>query len=302
MLKNIIIILLLIIVKNAFSQELNCRVQVMSQQIQGTNKSVFQDMQKSIYEFMNNTKWTNNVFGVEERIECNILINISKQISVDQFEGYMQITSNRPVYNTNLNTIMINYRDGDIKFTYAEFQPLLFNENASNTNLVSLLAYYAYLIIGFDYDSFSLNGGDPYFAKASKIVDNMQNSTEKGWKSFESQKNRYWIIHNILDDAYSPIREFEYKYHRLGLDVMSKKLTEGRSEIAESLKLLQKVYRKKPDPFMPYYKIVIESKSDEFVNIFSGSFSEEKARVVNILKEIDPANSSKYQKIMTTQN
>jgi len=268
----------------------------------GTNKSVFQDMQKTIYEFMNNTKWTNNVFGVEERIECNILINISKQISVDQFEGYMQITSNRPVYNTNINTIMINYRDNDIKFSYAEFQPLLFNENSSNTNLVSLLAYYAYLIIGFDYDSFSLNGGDPYFAKASKIVDNMQNATEKGWKSFESQKNRYWIIHNILDDAYSPLREFEYKYHRLGLDVMSKKLTEGRAEIAEDLKLLQKVYRKKPDPFMPYYKIVIESKSDEFANIFSGSFAEEKARAVNILKEIDPANSSKYQKIMTSQN
>lgn len=273
----------------------------MSQQIQGTNKSVYDDMQKTIYEFMNNTKWTNNVFGVEERIECNILINISKQISVDQFEGYMQITSNRPIYNTNINTIMLNYKDIDVKFSYAEFQPLLFNENTTNTNLVALLAYYAYMIIGFDYDSYSLNGGDPYFAKANKIVDNMQNANEKGWKSFESQKNRYWIVNNILDDTYSPLREFEYKYHRLGLDVMSKKLTDGRAEIAEDLKLMQAVYRKKPDPFMPYFKLVLESKSDEFVNIFSESPPEEKARVVNILKEIDPVNSSKYQKIMVTQ-
>ncbi len=270
----------------------------MSQQIQGTNKTVYENMQKDIYEFMNNTKWTNNVFIVEERIECNIMINITKQISIDEFDGYMQITSNRPVHNTNLNTIIFNYKDKDVHFNYVEFQSLLFNENSANPNLTALLAYYAYVVIGMDYDSFSLEGGSEYFSKAEKIVSNMQNAREKGWKSFESQKNRYWMVNNILDDNYSQIREFMYNYHRLGLDKMSAKLNEGRAETLESLKLLQKVFRAKPSPFMPYFKVVLEAKSDEFSKVFSESFIEEKARAVNILKEIDPSNSAKYQRIM----
>jgi len=256
-------------------------------------------MQKDLYEFLNNRKWTDNVFSNDERIECTILINLTEQVSVDEFKGTMQIQSNRPIFNTNFNSVLLNYKDNDIDFHYVEFQTMEFTENSNLSNLTSLLAYYAYLIIGLDYDTFSPEGGTPYFQKAEKIVTNAQNATEKGWKSFEGQKNRYWVIENILNSKYGPVRDFYYHYHRLGMDIMADKAADGRSEIAEDLKLLQKVFREKPSQFMNYLQMVFDAKSDEFVNVFSESFPDEKTRVCAILKEIDPANSTKYQKIMT---
>lgn len=282
-----------------FGQELNCRIQVVSQQIQSSNKRIFESMQKDLYEFLNNRKWTDNVFSNDERIECTILINLTEQISADEYKGTMQIQSNRPVFNSNFNSVLLNYKDNDIQFRYVEFQPMEFNENSSVSNLTSLLAYYAYLIIGLDYDSFSPDGGTPFFQKAEKIVTNAQNTTEKGWKSFEGQKNRYWLIENILNSKYGPVRDFYYRYHRLGMDIMAEKSADGRIEIAEDFKLLQKVFREKPSQFMNYLQVVFDAKSDEFVNVFSESFPDEKIRVNVILKEIDPANSTKYQKIIT---
>lgn len=282
-----------------FGQELNCRIQVVSQQIQSSNKHIFESMQKDLYEFINNRKWTENVFSNDERIECNILINLTEQISTDEYKGTMQIQSNRPVFNSNFNSVLFNYKDNDIQFNYVEFQPMEFNENSSLSSLTSLLAYYSYIIIGLDYDSFSPEGGTPYFQKAEKIVTNAQNLTQKGWKSFEGQKNRYWLIENIMNSKYGPVRDFYYKYHRLGLDVMNEKPADGRAEIAEDLKLLQKVYREKPSQFMNFLQIVFDAKADEFVNVFSESFPDEKARVNTLLKEIDPANSTKYQKIIS---
>jgi hypothetical protein len=282
-----------------FGQEMNCRIQVVSQSIQSSNKHIFESMQKDLYEFINNKKWTENVFSNDERIECNILINLTEQISSDEYKGTMQIQSNRPVFNSNFNSVLFNYKDNEIQFNYVEFQPMEFNENSSLSNLTSLLAYYTYIIIGLDYDSFSPEGGTPYFQKAEKIVTNAQNLTQKGWKSFEGQKNRYWLIENIMNSKYGPVREFYYKYHRLGLDVMSEKPADGRAEIAEDLKLLQKVYREKPSQFMNFLQIVFDAKADEFVNVFSESFPDEKARVNALLKEIDPANSTKYQKIIS---
>jgi hypothetical protein len=280
-------------------QELKCNIQIVSQQIQGTNKQVFQTMQTAIYEFMNNTVWTNHVYNIDERIECNMMFNITEQLSADEFKGTLQIQSRRPVFNTNYNTVMLNYMDNNIHFRYVEFEPLEFDETKHLSNLTSLLAYYAYIIIGLDYDSFSLMGGSPYFRKAENIVNNAQNAREAGWKSFETtdHKNRYWLINDIVDNKYSPIREFMYRYHRHGLDVMDEKVVEGRTVIAESLEGLQKIYREKPDPFLHLLRIVLDAKADEFVNIFSQSFTEEKNRVLTILNEIDPSNSPKYQKI-----
>lgn len=300
MFKYIVILLFVFFVGglSVSSQELNCRVQIFSQQIQTSNKHIFESMQKDIYEFMNNRKWTDHVYSYDERIECSILINLTEQISADQFRGTIQIQSIRPIYNTNYNSVMLNLKDNDVQFTYQEFQSLEFNENTANPNLVSLLAYYAYIILGFDYDSYSLMGGTPFFQKAEKIVQNSQNLQEKGWKAFESQKNRYWLIENILSSKYAPIREFIYKYHRLGLDIMSEKQAEGRAQIAEALQLLQKVYREKPNPYMMFLQIVLEAKSDELIQVFSESFPDEKSRVVAILKEIDPTNASKYQRIL----
>lgn len=283
------------------AQELNCRIQVSSQSIQSSNKRVFESMQKDLYEFLNNRKWTDNVFSTDERIECNILINLTDQISSDEYKGTIQIQSNRPVFNSNYNSVMLNYKDNDLQFRYVEFQSMEFSENSHMSNLTSILAFYAYVIIGLDYDAFSLDGGTAYFQRAEKIVTNAQTAQEKGWKSFDSQKNRYWLIENILNPKYGSIREFYYRYHKNGLDVMAEKSADGRASIAEDLKLLQKVYREKPSAFMTFLQVAIDAKSDELVNVFSESYPEERTRVNNLLKEIDPTNSGKYQKILTPE-
>jgi hypothetical protein len=299
MVRILFIFSFIIVGLSLYSQELNCRIQVVSQQIQTSNTHIFESMQKDLHEFMNNHKWTDHIYTYDERIECTILINLTEQISADQYKGTLQIQSIRPVFNSNYNSVMLNLKDNDIQFNYVEFQSLDFNENTFTSNLTSLLAYYAYVIIGFDYDTFSLMGGTPYFQKAEKIVQNAQNAQEKGWKSYESQKNRYWLVENLLNSKYSPVREFIYKYHRLGLDVMPDKQSDGRQQISDALLLLQKVYRDKPSPFMMLLQVIFDAKSDEFVQLFSESPIDEKARIVAVLKEIDPSNANKYQRILT---
>ena len=277
-----------------------CNVQVITQQIQGTNKQVFQTLQTSIYEFMNNTSWTNHVFETDERIECTMLFNIKEQVSVDEFKGTLQIQSRRPVFNSSFNSVVLNYVDNDIQFKYVEYQPLEFSETSHLSNLTSILAFYAYVIIGMDYDTYSFEGGTPFFEVAEKIVNNAQNTPERGWRAMEStsRKNRYWLINNILNEDFSLLREFVYKYHRLGLDMMYEKTNEARASISEYLRILQQVSREKPDPFMYYLQVVLDAKTDELVNIFKESFQEEKARVYALLNEIDPSHGNKYEQIM----
>ena len=300
MIKILLIISVFFCSLGIYSQELNCNIQLVTQQIQGTNKQVFETLQGAIYEFMNNTSWTTHVFDVDERIECNMLFNLQDQMGDDEFRGTLQIQVRRPVYNSSFNTVLFNYIDNDLLFKYVEYEPLQFSENSHISNLTSILAYYAYIILGLDYDSFSYEGGTEFFQKAEKIVNNAQNASHKGWKSIESQsrKNRYWLIYNILNEDFSPAREFIYRYHRMGLDMMYEKLNEARAEIAESLKLLQQVHRNKPDPFMHFLQVIYDAKSDELVNIFKDSFPEEKTRIFAILNEIDPANTSKYEGII----
>ncbi len=283
-----------------FGQELKCDVNIVTQQIQGTNKQVFETLQNAIFEFMNNRVWTNHVFAPEERIECTMLFNITEQLSADEFKGTLQVQSRRPVFNSNYNSVMLNYMDNDIQFKYVEFQPLEFDLNSNISNLTSILGYYAYVILALDYDSFSLEGGTPFWENAEKIVDNAQNAQEKGWKPFDNttHRNRYWLVKDFFDNDYAPCREFLYDYHRLGLDIMDSKVTEGRAEIAKSLELLQKVYRQKPDPFTQPLHIIFDAKADEMVQIFSESFPEEKNRVYQILNEIDQANANKYKAML----
>ncbi len=294
--KVIVLFVFLFVSIISMGQELRCNVQVISSQIQGTNKQVFQTLQTAIYEFMNNTAWTSHVYSNEERIECNILINLQDH-SGDEFNGSIQVQSSRPTYNTSYNTTILNYKDDYLRFNYVEFEPLEFTITEHRSNLTSVLAYYAYIILGLDYDTFSLMGGTEFYQKAEQIVNNAQNAQEKGWKAFENRKNRYWLIENILNDRYRGIREFLYRYHRLGLDVMESKEAQGRSEIAESLDLMQKIYRQKPDPYLFYYDLIMSAKSNELVNVFSESFMAEADRVYKILVEIDPTRSDKYKKI-----
>ncbi len=292
---------MLFTVSSVISQELYCNVQVSAQKIQGSNREVFQSMQRDIYEFMNSMVWTDNLFSFSERIECNILINLDEQLSADEFRGTLQVQLRRPVFNTTYESTVLNFVDNNFQFRYVEFQPLEFNPNSHTSNLVSVLAYYAYLIIGMDFDTFAPNGGTPYFQVAEKIVTNAQNAPEAGWKPYDGSRNRnrYWLVKNILDSEYSGVRQFVYLYHMRGMDRMESDITRARTEIYESLRQLQEVYRRRPDPFMYYMTIILDAKADEIVNIFSQAFPEEKNRVVQILTEIDPANDAKYQKILT---
>lgn len=286
----------------AAGQELMCNVQVTAQRIQGSNRQVFQTMQRDIYEFMNNMVWTNHVYSYSERIDCNIMINLTEQLSADEFRGTLQVQLRRPVYNTTYNSTILNFVDNNIQFRYVEFQPLEFDPNTHRSNLVSLLAYYAYMILGFDYDTYSPEGGTEYFQMAEKIVTNAQTAPESGWKPYDGSRNRnrYWLVKNVLDRQYQMVRLFVYEYHFRGLDPMESKINESRTAIVESLRLLQQVYRTRPDPFMYYLQVVLEAKTDELINIYSRAFPEEKSRVVQILTEIDPANKSKYEKILSS--
>jgi len=182
-----------------------------------------------------------------------------------------------------------------------EFDVLEFTETTHQNNLTSILAFYAYMILGYDYDSFSRFGGTEYFRKAQQIVNNAQGATEPGWRAYEgsNRRNRYWMVENALNEKYRPVREVYYRYHRQGLDRMSDKLMEGRAEIAESLVELQRVHRDKPDPYLFFLQLFFDAKSDEMVRLFSESFPAEKTRVVNLLTEIDNANASKYNRILT---
>ncbi|HAM98436.1 MAG TPA: DUF4835 domain-containing protein [Marinilabiliales bacterium] len=291
----LVFFLLSLIVGTSYAQELNCRIQVNSTQIQGSNKTVFETMQKSLFEFLNNRNWTNHVYSTEERIECNFMLNITKQNSVDEFEGTLQVNSSRPVFNSGYSTPLFIYLDKKVKFRYAEGEAPDFSENTHN-ELTSLLAYYVYVVLAYDYDSFSLMGGTEYFQMAEKIVSTAQSSTSSGWKAFEDRKNRYWLIENNLNQIYAPVRVYYYNYHRLGLDVMHKNLADGRTKIAEGLNDLLKVHRAKQNSFI--MQIFFEAKSEELIKILPESPPAEGTKAYNLLKEMDAANSAKYQKII----
>lgn len=282
------------------AQEFRCNVQVVSQQIQGTNKQVFQTLQNAIYEFMNNRVWTSHVYTMEERIECNLMFNITEQLSADEFKGTLSVQARRPVFNSNYNTVTLNFVDNDIHFRYVEFSPLEFDLNTHGSNLTSILAFYAYYILGLDYDTFSLLGGNLFFTNAERIVLNAQNAPEGGWKPLDdlAHKSRYWLVKDILDPDYEPVREFNYRYHRLGLDLMDEKVAEGRAEITNSLELIQQVYRKKPDPYMYLLRLIFDAKVDELVSVYSESYPEERNRAHTILVEVDKTNTNKYKSIL----
>ena len=281
-----------------FGQELNCKVQVVSTQIQGSDaKRIFDNMSKQVFDFMNNTKWTKDNFTLNERIECNIQINVTEKLSTDEYKATIAVVSSRPVYKSSLNSTVFNYQDQNFIFKYVEFQPFEFNLSLFQNNLTSVLAYYAYMIIGFDYDTFSNLGGTEYFQKAQTVVANAQSTNEPGWKAFESNKNRYWLVENLLATVFQPIRETMYKYHRTGFDIMVDKTEEGRSKILESLNGLMPVHKARPASFN--MQIFFNAKCDEIINLFCKGTSEEKAKLIDLLNSVDPANTNKYSKIQT---
>jgi hypothetical protein len=292
---SLIIFSLVILSADIFAQELRCNITVSAQRIQGANQNLFRTMQSDIYEFMNNRKWTDHIYGYDEKLRCNIMILLEEQISADEFRGTIQVQLIRPVFESSYETTILNIKDNDFRCRYVEFQPLEFNETSNRDNLTNILAFYAYVLLGFNYDTFSPEGGTPYFEKAQAIVNNSQNLPVKGWKSFESERNRYWLLENIMNKSYSDFRRCMYNYHRNGLDMMSQRAEEGRAVIADSMRDLQKVFRKRPSTYI--LQMFFDSKVDELINIFSKSYPDERARVLTILNEIDPSNGSKYSRI-----
>ncbi len=294
--KTIIYILFAILPSLSFAQEFICNIQVSAPQVQGTDRSVYDNLRTALYEFVNTRSWTNYSYKQEEKIECSIIITVNERISQDEFKGTINLQLRRPVYRTSYNSVLLNYIDKDFQFKYVEFQTIDYVDNTFTSNLTSVIAYYCYVYLGMDFDSFSPNGGSPYFEKAQNIVNLAQNTPEKGWKSFESQKNRFWLVENLMNSAYSSVRQANYKYHRLGLDAMYDNIETGRTAIAESIELLRKAYREKPGLFS--IQLFMDAKSDEIVNIFSKASPQDKAKIINNLIEIDPANASKYQGIL----
>jgi hypothetical protein len=280
------------------AQEMDCVVSVSSPQLSGTDKQIFQTLQTAIYEFMNDRVWTNYQFKIEERIECTILLTIRERPTMDNFIGTLNLVLRRPIFNTAYNSVLLNYVDRDFVFNYIEYQPLDYSDGVFTSNLTSTLAFYTNIFLGLYFDSHALYAGTPFFEKAQDIVNLAQNTQESGWKAFESNKNRYWIAENLLNPANQSIREFSYKFHRLGLDQMYERTDQGRAEVTKSLEILNQLYQDRPDLYM--LQLTLDAKKDEFVNIYSDQRVPpmEKNRVVNLLKEIDPANSSKYQAIL----
>ncbi|MGB0369065.1 MAG: DUF4835 family protein [Flavobacteriales bacterium] len=280
----------------SWAQELNCTVNVISPQIQNTEKRIFQTLQKDIREFMNSTRWTNDAFALEERIECSILVTVGERIGNDKYKATMQVQSSRPCYMTSYNSVMLNVNDQDFTFQYVENQPLQFQPNQHVNNLTSVLAFYAFMIVGTDYDSFSPKGGEPYFQKALQVVNNAQNESERGWKAFEGSKNRYWLVENMLNARYEEFRGVMYKYHREGLDVMQSDLPTGRKAIADCLKPLKTIRLDQPNSYL--MTVFFTAKVDEMINIFKEAFPDVKTKAANDLMQMDPANANKYQAIV----
>jgi hypothetical protein len=295
--KSVVTFLLVIITAVAFSQELNCKVTINADQIATSDRGVFKDMERSIANFMNTRKWTNEVYKNYEKINCAIFINISRMPAIGAFSASAQITTARPVYNTNYETVVLNFADREWEFEYIESQPLEYNDNTYINNLTSMLAYYAYIIIGMDADSFSERGGDPYFQKALMVVNNAQSSNRPGWQSIGANRNRYNLIENINNPQMAELRKNTYKYHRLGLDTFDKTPDDSRQIILNCLKNVKTVWQIYPNSI--FVITFFDSKANELVNVFSEGGLNVRREAYDLLSAVDPKRNI-YQKIIST--
>ena len=280
-------------------QELRCTVTINSDQVQGTNKEVFNTLKQSIEEFVNTSRWTNMTFQEKERIECSMLL-VVKGVQDGVFDCEFTCQSRRPVFGTSYSSPTLNFKDDDFVFTYQEYDRLDYQQSMFTTNLTALLAYYCYLIIGHDMDSFSKLGGTPYFQTCENIVTaaqsaSLDNAEMVGWKAFESNRNRYALINNLMDEAFKKYRIYYYDYHRHGLDEMVTNVANARARIAKDIKALKEAYNARPATYV--VNAILDAKSDELVNIFKKGTSEEKKMVYDLLMDIDPTRQGTYDDI-----
>ncbi len=289
------VLLMLGITFQLSAQEMNCQVSISTPGMSDTERQIMQTLRSDLREFINETSWTPFEFETRERIEASIQITIEERMGGDEYSASIQVSSRRPVYNTSYDSPVFNHRDRDFEFRYRQGDPLEYDPNSFLNNLTSVIAYYVYIIIGFDFDTFAPMGGNPYFEQAQNIVNQAQNATQPGWKSFENQRNRYWLIENIMNNRYRNVREALYRYHRQGFDKMTDNMDLGRAEVLEALEMLQRAHRERPGTLL--MQTVMAAKSDELVSLFSEAPAMEQSNAIDILSEIDPSNSSKYRRI-----
>lgn len=278
-----------------YSQEFLGNIQIQTQQVEGIDPSVFSNMETTIFEFMNNRVWSNYNFKIEERIEFTMVITINEVLSTDVFKGSINLVLQRPVFGSDYNSVVINLVDNDVKFEFVPYQPMIYSDGTYSSNLTSILAYYAYLMLGLDFDTYSLEGGTAFYEKAMAVVTAAQNSNEKGWQAFEGPRNRYQLIENILNPSYSDLRKLLYEYHLKGLDIMATDLIGGRAVVGKSLKYYKNVYNKRSGLY--FLQVLLEAKRDEIIKIFTKASPAEKTEMVNIMQEVDPPNGTRYEAV-----
>lgn len=281
--------------------ELNCEVEVNSEKITSGSKDIFIELKEKVTEYMNTTKWTNAVFGNNEKINCKLMFTISSWDDASgQMKGDLQIQSQRPVYNSSYTTALINFRDTKVDFTFDTGQQLVYSEMDMEDNLTAILNFWAFMIIAMDFDSFELNGGTPYYEKAEQVVRLAQSTSETGWKAFEDNTNRNAVLSAYTDKQTAPIRQMLYDYHRMGLDQMAVTVDKGRSAITHTLENLAKIYDVAPmSVCLTMFK---DAKLDELINIYSKANMTEKETVYEMLYQVYPSETNRLDQIKKSEN
>lgn len=283
-------------ISHVHAQELTVKVTMNTPKLQTADPQVFQTLRTAIEEFMNNQKWTNDAFEQQERIKLDIVITISKELAANTFEAEVSLQSTRPVFNSLYESPMFKHQDKDVVFTYEQFQPLEFSQTTYLNNLTSVLGFYAYIVLGMDYESFSQFGGEPYFQAAQDVVNRIPPnvaSTVPGWRSTDGNRNRYWLIENILSPRMRPFRQAIYDYHRQGLDVMNEDVAGGRAVMTQALESLDGVNRSYPNSMI--LQVFANTKSDEIIEIYKGAGPQEKNSITRTMERVDPPRASAYR-------
>lgn len=294
--RNLFFIVLCILhnsVSNA--QELNATITVNADQVAQTNQQIFQTLERSLVDFVNKTRWTNRVYKENERVNAQMFITIT-EYDADRFKGNIQIQSSRPVYNTSYETTVFNYKDNQFNFQYIEFQPLVFNENVFESNLVAVIAYYAYVILGIDADTFSLEGGTDLFRKAQQITTQAQGTNFAGWnQSASDNRTRFDFINDITSNAYKEYRIAMYNYHRKGLDILGDNNSTGKDVISGTINLFETMVKRRPNAFL--VQTFFDAKADEIQNIFSDGPKVDVVKLKETLNKVAPFYSSTWNDI-----
>ena len=278
------------------AQEMNFSVKVNTQKLQTVDPKVFKTLEATLLEFLNNQKWTEDNFEPEERIECNLLLTVQEELSPTSFKASLAIQASRPIFGSDQNSLMLNHLDNEVTFDYQEYDPIQYSRNSFNDNLSAVLSFYVYMILGLDYDSFAPFGGEPHFQVAQEIVNTLPQSladNDGGWNSLKTDKNRFWIIENILSPRVRPFRQAMYDYHRQALDIMSENVEAGRAIMVQAIESIRGVNQAYPNAII--IQMFVNSKSEEVLEIFKQGSRAEVDKIIRAMTKMDASNSAKYR-------